>query len=146
MTENNQANRPDQASNLRAHERYRIKGGAVKYTQTRFLGLFKKSSQKHLILDLSESGMQFMTKREFKKQALLSLDISAPSLEKDVIHTRGRVAWVRKAPGLVAYGVGIRFESMEQPEKDKLAGLININKPNKDNVPEGARLKKINEL
>ena len=76
----------------RGYERYRIKDGMVRYKPVHFLGLFSKPSKKHLILDISQDGVQFVTREEFKKQAALSLDISVPSLDEAIFHARGRVA------------------------------------------------------
>jgi c-di-GMP-binding flagellar brake protein YcgR len=125
----------------RDHSRYRIKGGTVQYKPVHFLGLFSRPSKRHLILDISQDGVQFVTREEFKKEAMLSLDISAPGLDEKVIHVQGRVAWVRKAPGLEAYGVGIKFDSMEQPELNKLKSLIDRNNLNKTKISDSVHLK-----
>ncbi|MBI5778412.1 MAG: PilZ domain-containing protein [Planctomycetes bacterium] len=113
----------------------------VQYKPVHFLGLFGKTSKKHLILDISRDGMQFVTREGFKKEALLSLDISAPDLDNGIIHAQGRVAWVRKAPDLEAYGVGVKFDPMEQTEQDKLKSLIDTNNLNKTKISDSVHLK-----
>jgi hypothetical protein len=130
----------------RNHGRCRIKDSMVKYKPVRFLGLFSTPSKKHLILDISQDGMQFFTGEEFKKQARLSLDISAPSLDGEIIHARGQVAWVRKAPGIKAYGVGVKFGLMEQPDMDKLKLLLDNSNLNKTKISDSVRLKRIGKL
>lgn len=132
---------PENSSNHRDRERYRIKGGTVEYKPVHFWGLFSRPSKRHLLLDISQDGMQFVTREGFKEGATLSLDISAPGLGEGVIHAQGRVAWVRKAPGLEAYGVGVKFESMEQPELDKLKSLVDANNLNKTGISDSVHLK-----
>ena len=132
---------PETNSNHRDHTRYRIKDGTVQYKPVHFLGLFSRPSKRHLILDISQDGVQFVTREEFKKEALLSLDISAPALDDGIIHTQGRVTWVRKAPGLEAYGVGVKFARIEQPELDKLKLLIDRNNLNKTKISDSVHLK-----
>ncbi|MFA5794190.1 MAG: PilZ domain-containing protein [Candidatus Brocadiia bacterium] len=130
----------------RNYERYRVKDGVVKYKKYHFLGLFDKLSARHLILDISPQGVQFVTREEFKEGAKLALDISVPSLDQEIIHARGLVIWVRKAPGLMAYGVGVKFVSMKQSDQDKLKLLLENNAANKVKISDSAFLKKINKL
>jgi len=132
--------------NHRDHSRYRVKGGMVRYKPVHFLGLFSKPSKMHLILDVSQDGIQFVTREEFKEQAMLSLDISAPFLNEEVIHTQGQVAWVRKAPGLEAFGVGVRFVRMDQADADKLKLLLDNNNLNKTKISDSVHLKRIDKL
>lgn len=146
MPENNTEHHSNRDSEHRDHKRYRIKNSMVQYKPVHFLGLFSKTSKRHLILDISQDGMQFVTKDEFKKQSLLSLDISTPSLDEKIIHARGRVAWVRKAPGLAAYGVGVKFDPMEQPDIDKLKLLLDNNNLNKSKISDSVHLKIIGQL
>ena len=127
-------------------KRYRLKDGMLQYKPVHFLGLFSKSSKRRFILDISQDGVQFATREDFKKQAMLSLDISAPFLGKEIIRVRGRVVWVRKAPGIKAYGVGVKFGPMEQTNMAKLKVLLVNAKLNKTNISDSVHLKRIGKL
>lgn len=127
-------------------KRYRLKDGMVQYKPVHFLGLFSKSSKRRFILDISHDGVQFATREDFKKQAMLALDISAPFLGKESIRVRGRVVWVRKVPGINAYGVGVKFVPMEQVNMAKLKLLLVNTNMNKTKISDSVHLKRIGKL
>lgn len=127
----------------RRQKRYRPANSTVRYKQSHFLGLFGRPSKKYLIMDISRDGMQFVSRQEFRKEARLILDIESHLLGPEAIHALARVAWVRKAPGLQAFGVGVRFEALEPPEQEKLNTLINRSNPDKAGISDSVHLKKI---
>lgn len=130
----------------RIHKRYTIKGCSIQYKSGNFLNLFSKTSNKYLVLDISQNGLQFITKEHFKKQAHLSLDITAPLLNDKVIHAKGRIAWVRPSIGLDICGIGIEFINMEEEERSKLQLLLDDAATDKDKIPDKVHLDKAEKI
>ncbi|MBI4833292.1 MAG: PilZ domain-containing protein [Planctomycetes bacterium] len=108
----------------RSQIRYIIDGCKIQYKPEGLMGLLKSPSVKYIVLDISEGGVQFISKEKFKLKSSLSLNISAPFLKDDVINAKGTVAWVREAPGLQVNGVGIKFDEMDPANKARLKMLL----------------------
>ncbi|MFH1231762.1 MAG: PilZ domain-containing protein, partial [Planctomycetota bacterium] len=78
----------------RVHKRYTIMGCTIQYKPDTFFIFFSKTSKKYMVLDISQSGIQFVTREKFKEQTRLLLNIIAPTLNKETINIKGRVVWV----------------------------------------------------
>ncbi|MCK4908429.1 MAG: PilZ domain-containing protein [Planctomycetes bacterium] len=114
------SNRPEH----RGYKRYAIKGSAVQYKRDSFFGRFKETSRKYIVLDISESGIQFITKERFKYGHRLLMDISAPYIGSEVIHAKGKVARVKHIKDLHIYGVGVKFAKLEVADRKRLQTVL----------------------
>jgi Tfp pilus assembly protein PilZ len=133
-------------SERRIHKRYTVMGCTIRYKTDSFFSRFTGVSQKYMVLDVSQSGIQFITKQKFKEQTPLFLNISAPGLNKDTIHIKGRVAWIRKSSALHIYGVGVEFVNMAEAERAKLQFLIDDTVITKSKIFDRVHLDKAEKL
>jgi c-di-GMP-binding flagellar brake protein YcgR len=104
----------------RVSKRYSIKGCMVQFKQDSLLGRLAAPSKKHMVLDISQTGCQFIAREVFKEDSILILDIIAPYLKDKVITTKAKVAWVRISKELNVCGVGVEFVEMSDEDKQKL--------------------------
>lgn len=108
----------------RTSKRYSIDGCAVQARESHLLGIFHKLSKKHMVLDISEGGIHFISREVFKEGKQLTLTLTAPFLKGELIEVQGRVARVKNLPGLSAYGVGVKFITLSEPDREKLKVLL----------------------
>jgi hypothetical protein len=108
----------------RRYKREAIKGSAVQYKKIDFLKLFHKLSDKYFILDISQNGIQFVTREKFKKDTKLLLTITAPFIDGESINVNGYVLWSKKLTGLPGYTTGVRFTSIEPDDRARLKVLL----------------------
>lgn len=109
---------------LRRFKRYNIEHCTIQYKPVRFLGLLGKESKKHFIMDISEGGVQFITREDFKLGSRVLLNISAPFLKGEIIKAEGLVRWVRKSQELHVSSIGIEFTVIEKGDHEKLKSLL----------------------
>jgi c-di-GMP-binding flagellar brake protein YcgR len=136
----------DKEKKERGQIRYIITGCKIQYKPEGLMGLLKSPSVKFIVLDISEGGVQFISKEKFKVNSQLSLNITAPLLKDEIITARGAVAWVREAPGLQVNGVGIKFIDLDAPNKAKLKMLLYSAAKAKANLPSDVQLNKANKI
>ncbi|MDI6732687.1 MAG: PilZ domain-containing protein [Planctomycetota bacterium] len=99
-----------------------------------------------MVLDISQGGLQFISKEKFRKDTKLLLNISAPLFSKDRISVRARVARIKEAPGLKVYGIGVQFIEQES-EQTKLKSLIDIcHSKNRSEIPDNVHLDKAEKV
>ncbi|MFH0888528.1 MAG: PilZ domain-containing protein [Planctomycetota bacterium] len=130
----------------RRHKRYYIKGLRSRLCASRFFGLLiRPTSEEYICLDISESGLQFITKKLLTQNKLL-LDVITPLTRKDPIRVRGRVAWVKLSGEFGIYFIGVRFVSLGKIQRDRLKMLIANIGEDKDRIPKEVQVKIITEL
>ena len=125
----------------RRYKRFTIKGCIIQYKPVSFLQLLNKISSKYLVFNISQDGLQFVTREVFKEETLLLLDVTAPVLKGEIIHIKGRVVWIRASPGLHVCGVGIQFMDMEEPDRNRLQLLLD-SAIEEDKIPDKMHLEK----
>ncbi len=118
----------------RYHKRYGIKSCTVQHKAASFLGLFGRSSEKYLVLDISPDGLNFIPTR--------SVGITAPILKEETLHTKGKVVWVKKSPGLNVYGIGIKFVSISKSDRNKFKIVVDNARQDKIDISTRVDLKK----
>lgn len=107
----------------RDKKRFGVKGSTVQHRSAGVLGWFENFSPRYLILNMSESGLHFITKNELKEGAVLALRIQAPPLEEP-IGARARVIWCRKSSEHNAFRVGMQFTALSADERLRLKGVL----------------------
>ncbi|MFH1226533.1 MAG: PilZ domain-containing protein [Planctomycetota bacterium] len=130
----------------RSQERYVMQGCAVRYKTKQLLGLFNKVSKRYMALDISQGGINFITREGFKLGLPVSLIITAPLLKEDAINAQGRVAWVKPSPELRIYNIGIEFTSISDQDKTRLKNLVDSTDTNKTSIPGNVHLDEVNKL
>lgn len=130
----------------RRHKRYYIKGLRTRLHTKRFFGLLTKpTSEEYICMDISESGLQFITKKLLTQDKLL-LDVIAHSTKKDPIRVTGRVVWVKFSVEFGVYFIGVRFVALGKAPRNKLKMLIANVGEDKDRIPKEVHIKIITEL
>lgn len=105
----------------RKYKRYFVNGLKAGLREERLFGLSSKpTSKEYPCLDISEGGLQFMTKHKFDPQSRLLLDVTIPTTRNNPIRVKARVLWFRMSGDLNSVLVGVQFVSVA---KRHLAGL-----------------------
>jgi hypothetical protein len=133
---------PPTSAENRTHKRYSIMGCTIRYKPDGFFNRFRKASHKYMVLDISESGIQFVTRKKFNTNTNLLLAISAPTLNQEIIHIIGNVVWTRASSALHIYSVGAKFIKMQETDKSRLQLLLDHATARKSNIPEDIHLDK----
>jgi len=108
----------------RSIKRYSIDGLTAQVQEHNLLGLGAKLSQKYMVLDISEGGIHFISRENFKEGTKVMLTVTARLGEKETILVPGIIKRVKEFSGLGAYGIGVEFTEMYQESRDKLNKLI----------------------
>ena len=107
----------------RDKKRYGIKNSTLRYKRGGMMSVLRSSSPRYLLLNISESGCHFITKRELTLHETLTLSIEAPKIT-GVIRARGEVVWCRQSEDINAFRVGIRFRSVNGQSRNVLKRLL----------------------
>jgi hypothetical protein len=109
----------------RNNKRYIVRGLRTRLREKYFLGLLSKpTSQEYPCLDISETGMQFATKKRFSASSRILLDISIPTTRSNPIRVKARVVWVNLSDDLSFGRVGVKFVQISKPHYNSLKLLI----------------------
>jgi hypothetical protein len=128
----------------RIHKRYCVKGLKSRLRISLFLGLTSKpTSDEFPCIDISESGLQFVTKKVFVPQSRLLLDISTPYTRNAPIRAKARVAWFKPSFDLDFYMVGVQFVSLGKAQHNELKTLVSKAGEAKDKLPDHVLVKLI---
>jgi len=105
----------------RKYKRYFVNGLKAGLREERLFGLSSKpTSREYPCLDISEGGLQFVTKHRFDPKTRILLDITIPTTRNHPIRVRARVAWFKLSSDFSAVLVGAQFVSVA---KRHFAGL-----------------------
>jgi c-di-GMP-binding flagellar brake protein YcgR len=108
-------------SERRTAKRYIVPGLRAKLRETKLFGLLNKPTHhEYPCLDISEGGLQFLTRQHFKPQSNILIDISIPTSRNKPIMAKAKVVWFRMADNLNSAMAGLKFISID---KKKLAEL-----------------------
>lgn len=132
----------------RRHKRYGVKDCTVQYKLVPLLGLefLINISERYLVLNISQGGVHFITKEEFKERARVLLIIKAPLLKDEIIRVSGRVVWTRKSTDANAYHVGVEFVSMGKSNRNRLRVLLDNAVLDKIDLSTRIYLKEVEKL
>lgn len=130
----------------RTAKRYGVRGLTVQYKPDSIFNLFSSTSKKYIVLDISKTGIQFITREKFKEGAHLQLNLGAPRLKDEIIHAKGHVVWVKDARELHIYVIGVEFSPMEKAEHDKLKFVLDNALMDKVRVSDSVHLHQADKL
>lgn len=108
----------------RANKRYKATGYILEYEPDSIFGLFSGIVREYIVLDISQTGIQFLTQQKLKEKSVLMLKIDTPYLKGKAIHAMGRVVWVKDAPKLGIYAVGVKFTAMSEQDSERLNTIL----------------------
>lgn len=128
----------------RRHKRYWVKGLKSRLRERYFLGLLSKpTDEEYPCLDISESGLQFVSKKFFKSEDTLLLDIFTPLSEEKPIQAKTVVAWSKRSTQLGVCLVGARFVSITKSDRSELKHMIERGGQDGEHISIHVRLKAV---
>lgn len=129
----------------RTKKRYGVRGSTIQYRKGGLLAALAPVSSRYLLLNVSDTGCNFITKDALAHGQPLSLTIAAPGLEAP-IGGHGRVSWVRKSPEFDAFHVGVEFTKMSPTCRSALRAIIDTAVIEKVEITTRIFLKEIERL
>ncbi|MBI4712715.1 MAG: PilZ domain-containing protein [Planctomycetes bacterium] len=135
------------AQEHRQHKRYWVKGLKGRLRERYFLGLLSRPTlSEYPCMDISEGGLQFVSKKSFKPKENILLDISAPLTRETPIRAKARVAWSRLSQEFGLYLIGARFISIPRARRSEFRIMIERGGEDEERVGKHIRIKIIKEL
>lgn len=107
----------------RKHKRYGVRGSTIRYKRGGLLAFMTSSSERYLVLNMSEGGLHFISKEELREGQRVSLTLDAPGLE-GIVRGRGVVVWARKSHEHQAWRVGVRFTRFDERSRFRLRHIL----------------------
>ncbi|MFH1226906.1 MAG: PilZ domain-containing protein [Planctomycetota bacterium] len=109
----------------RQHKRYWVKGLKGRLREPYFLGLLSKpTNEEYPCLDISESGLQFASRKSFNPNDKVLLDIMTPLTKDTPIRVKSVIAWSKRSIPLGLFLVGAKFITIPKPDRTELKILI----------------------
>jgi len=132
----------------RQHKRYWVEGLKGRLRERVFLGLLSRlTPHEYPCMDISESGLQFVSRKVFKPKEIILLDVSAPLTRKNPIRAKAMVVWSRLSHEFEfeVYLIGARFVSVQRSRRAEFKMMIERGGENEENVAKRIRMKIIKE-
>lgn len=112
-------------SDKRRGFRFPVKGGVVQYKEAGGLFAFLKgSSDRYPIINISSTGLKFITTDTLLIGDKLSFTVGIPTLGGEPLTADGRVAWVQFSTRFKANIIGVQFTAMTKNSISRLRNLI----------------------
>lgn len=108
----------------RRNKRYGVLSSTVRYGSGGVLSALANLGQKYLILNISESGLKFITKDPLNSGDKLKLQIEAPSISKAPVKAKGRVVWVMRSQTQDVWHVGVEFIAIKRKYEGILKTIV----------------------
>jgi Tfp pilus assembly protein PilZ len=129
----------------RKKKRFGVRGCTVRYKKGGLFGFLASFGERLLCLNLSESGLHFISKDPLESGAGLALELEAPQIG-DKIHASGRVVWCRKSTEHEAHHVGVELGSISKSSRVRLKVLLDNSVLEKIEITTKVYLKEIERL
>jgi len=125
----------------RTHKRYVVNGLKAGLREEHLFGLASKpTSQEYPCLDISEGGLQFVTKHKFDPQSRILLDITIPTTRNYPIRVKARVAWFKLSGDFSSVLVGAQFVSIAKRHLAELKVMIERIGRERKQIPSNTKL------
>ncbi|MEW6026949.1 MAG: PilZ domain-containing protein [Planctomycetota bacterium] len=109
----------------RTHKRYIVPGLRARKREKILFGLSSRpTSSEYPCIDISESGLQFVTKQGFKNQDKLLLDISIPTSRNKPIRTKAKVVWFKLSNDMNFAAAGLQFVGINKKHQAELKMMM----------------------
>ena len=107
----------------RNRKRYGVRDAIVRYKKASLLSFIAPASQKYLVLNLSDTGLEFITKETVIEGRKLTVAVTAPPI-RGTVHATGKVIWVKKSQEQDAFRVGLEFTRLSARSAAYLRALL----------------------
>jgi hypothetical protein len=117
-----------QSKDNRNSKRISINGAMVQYKESdkSIFDIFKSSSEKFPILNLSMQGMRFLSHDPLVVNQPLRINIEIPVLGTEPLQADGRVAWIKYSDRYKASIIGVQFTSIPKESMQRLKNLVGL--------------------
>jgi hypothetical protein len=131
----------------RLHKRYCVKGLKAQLRESRFFGLLSKpTSIEYPCIDISEGGLQFVTKKPFKRNTKLLLDIHNSFSRDNPIRAKSKVVWLKSLTMLSTCLVGVEFRPLKKSEHNELKKIMAMVGEDKEKISSNIKINLIKDL
>lgn len=130
----------------REHKRFGVKGCTMQYKSGRLFGLFSTISKRYLVLNISPTGLHFISKEELKPGQRILININAPLLDDEPIRAAGRVIWTKESTQHQAYRVGVTFRRLSHTARTRLKLILDNALLDKIDISTRMYLKEVEKL
>jgi hypothetical protein len=129
----------------RREKRYGIKKLAIRYSKSRFAEVIGNMSEKYLVLNVSEQGVNFMTRKELKPGEKICIRMMLPE-QSTQIHGVARIIWSKKSVEHDAFRIGAEIIKINKPNKNQLKILLADAVLDKIDFSTGIYLREVDRL
>jgi hypothetical protein len=107
----------------RNKKRYGVRDAIIRFKNATLLSFLSPSSPNYLVLNLSETGLEFFTKDAVQVGRKLTVSVTAPPI-RGTVHAKGKVVWVTKSKDQDVYRVGLEFGRLSARSSAYLKALL----------------------
>lgn len=111
------------ADERRQARRFGVRGSSVRYKRSTILGFLNRPTDRYLIVNLSETGAEFLSRQAVETGKPLDLEIAIPGLDAPLT-PGGKVVWCERAPNVDAFRLGVHFDRFSNAEKLTLRSVL----------------------
>ena len=111
------------ADDRRHARRYGVRGSSVRYKKSTILGFLNRPTDRYLIVNLSETGAEFLSRQPVQTGQVLDLEISIPGLDSP-LKPGGKIVWCTRAPNVDAFRLGVEFNRISESERQTLRSVL----------------------
>jgi len=129
----------------RKNKRYGVKNSTVRYLRAGALSFLANYSDRYLLLNISESGLHFITRDQLPVGGALKIQLEFPTLDNP-IKVKGKVIWDVKSKEHNAYRTGVKITSISDKGKRFLRHVLDNTLLDNVKVSTGTYLKEIERL
>ena len=107
----------------RENKRYGVKKLGIQYSKTRLLSFLGNFSEKYLVINISESGLYFMTREDIAIDQKIFIKLGSPNIDSQ-ISAGVEVVWTTKSSEHDAYKIGAKFVKLSEKNQKRLRKLL----------------------
>ena len=129
----------------RGQKRYGVKSSSVTYCRGGLFGFMRNYSDRYLLLNVSLSGLHFITKEQLAAGQAYRFLLEFPSIGYP-IPARGKIIWNRKSSEHDAYRTGVQLQRLSNKHQRVLRHILDNTLLDNVKISTGTFLKEIKRL
>ncbi|MDP7035919.1 MAG: PilZ domain-containing protein [Planctomycetota bacterium] len=129
----------------RGNKRYGVKSSSVTYSRGGLFGFLRNFSDRYLLLNISISGLHFITKEDLEVGKTYKFLLEFPSIGYPV-PARGKIIWTRKSTEHDAYRTGVLINHLSNKHQRVLRHILDNTLLDNVKISTGTFLKEIKRL
>jgi Tfp pilus assembly protein PilZ len=107
----------------RRAKRYSAKRCKLSCAKASLLSFLRRTEEQAFpVINISEGGLQFLSRSDMPQGVMLALTVEVPG-EEQPLRMKGRVAWAKKVPNRPAFRIGIEFTKIAERVKKRIEML-----------------------